>query len=597
MNFSYGIAARESRGTDTGYTTSRVVTASGYAKQNIQYSFNEQTGNLASRSYPLVNKTENFSYDNLNRLTGFGSHSVGYDNNGNITSKGDVGNFAYNTMGKPYAVSSVTLTNSISVGTQNVSYYSFDRPNEISDNGYTASFTYNGNYDRVKMQMQHNSSTSLTRYYLGGCYELDVKPSGTTERLYLNGGYYDAPTVLIKQGNTSSVYHILRDHLGSITHVLNSSGTVVQELSYDAWGRLRNPSTFALYTPTNEPDLYLGRGYCGHEHLTGLGLINMNARLYDPLLGRFLSPDPRISMPFTSQAYNRYSYGYNNPLVCIDRDGENPFIIIGIIIGAYVGGAVTNKNQWNPLKWDYSNLWTYVGIIGGGALGGYAGSAIAAGQLMLSVEAITPFGAIGFNNWKNRNNNRRTDVEINTIAGGYWNSEEEKAAKNAEEAYDDAVNYMRNYRDNINNVMNSNSYLHNLYIGTQYFSNIANENANYLRMLGNTKGIYNPMLKYTNVVNKAFIANELYMDYYYDKGHYGFHLNKDINKEIHSNIAGYTIGYLGSLISPWVSIPAAFISSFYISINYEEKAYHDYIRFFQPDGNPEIGMYNFFMTY
>ncbi len=94
-----------------------------------------------------------------------------YDNNGNITSKGDVGSFAYNTSGKPYAVSDVTLTNSISVGTQNVSYYSFDRPNEISDNGYTASFTYNGNYDRVKMQMLHNSSTSLTRYYLGGCYE------------------------------------------------------------------------------------------------------------------------------------------------------------------------------------------------------------------------------------------------------------------------------------------------------------------------------------------------------------------------------------------------------------------------------------------
>lgn len=308
--------------TVSGYPTSRAVTAFGPTKQSIQYSFNEQTGNLESRSYPLVNMTETFSYDNLNRLTSFGSHGVTYDNNGNIISKGDVGSFNYNTSGKPYAVSDVTLTNSISVGTQNVSYYSFDRPNEISDNGYTATFTYNGNYDRVKMQMLHNSSASLTRYYLGGCYELDVKPSSTTERLYLNGGYYDAPTVLIKQGNTSSVYQILRDHLGSITHVLNSSGTVVQELSYDAWGRLRNPSTFALYTPTNEPEPYLGRGYCGHEHLTGLGLINMNARLYDPLLGRFLSPDPYVQAPEHSQSFNRYSYCMNNPLVYKDEDGE-----------------------------------------------------------------------------------------------------------------------------------------------------------------------------------------------------------------------------------------------------------------------------------
>lgn len=312
-NYSYTIS---------GYPTSRAVTAFGPTKQNIQYSFSEQTGNLASRSYPLVNKTETFSYDNLNRLTSFGSYDVEYDNNGNITSKDDVGNFTYNTSGKPYAVSNVTLTNNISVGTQNVSYYSFDRPNQISDNGYTATFTYNGNYDRVKMAMLHNSSASLTRYYLGGCYELDVKPSGTTEKLYLNGGYYDAPTVLIKQGNTSSVYQILRDHLGSITHVLNSSGTVVQELSYDAWGRLRDPSTFTLYTPTNEPEPYLGRGYCGHEHLTGLGLINMNARLYDPLLGRFLSPDPYVQAPEHSQSFNRYSYCMNNPLIYKDENGE-----------------------------------------------------------------------------------------------------------------------------------------------------------------------------------------------------------------------------------------------------------------------------------
>ncbi len=379
--------------TVSGYPTSRVVTASGQTKQLIQYSFSEQTGNLASRSLPMLNLSETFSYDNLNRLTGFGSHSVTYDNNGNITSKGDVGSFAYNSSGKPYAVSSVTLTNNISVGTQNVSYYSFDRPNEISDNGYTASFTYNGNFDRVKMQMLHNSSASLTRYYLGGCYELDVKPSGTTERLYLNGGYYDAPTVLIKQGNSSSVYQILRDHLGSITHVLNSSGTVVQELSYDAWGRLRNPSTFALYTPTNEPEPYLGRGYCGHEHLTGLGLINMNARLYDPLLGRFLSPDPYVQAPEHSQSFNRYSYCMNNPLVIVDRDGELWFV--PIIAGAFIGAAFSAATYtamvvFTPMKWNGSDFWRAIGMGAlGGALGGASGLA---GSALGVTQAGNTFG-------------------------------------------------------------------------------------------------------------------------------------------------------------------------------------------------------------
>ena len=442
-----------------GYTVSGYPVSRGTSGiQSILYSFNEQTGNLETRTYTMVNCHENFSYDNLNRLTGFGGHTVGYDNNGNITSKGDVGSFVYNTLGKPYAVSDVTLTNSINVGTQNVSYYSFDRPNEISDNGYTASFTYNGNYNRVKMEMQHNNSTSLTRYYLGGCYELDVKPSGTTERLYLNGGYYDAPTVLIKQGNTSSVYQILRDHLGSITHVLNSSGTVVQELSYDAWGRLRNPSTLALFAPTNEPEPYLGRGYCGHEHLTGLGLINMNARLYDPLLGRFLSPDPYVQMPDFSQSYNRYSYCLNNPLKYTDPSGElfgiDDIIIIGAAIaGAYLGGVTTNQGELNPFHWDYSNPLTYGGILIGGIAGGITGSAIAGSTAWnIGFSISSPYLSAGVTIGATATSGFRYGFHWTTAAGGGYDSAEkaiERAVERAGEAFDKCVDQYHQYMDNI----------------------------------------------------------------------------------------------------------------------------------------------------
>ena len=102
------------------------------------------------------------------------------------------------------------------------------------------------------------------------------------------------------------------------------------EYSYDAWGRLRNPATQVPYTAGNEPALFLGRGYTGHEHLCSFGgfgggsfgLINMNARLYDPALGRFLSPDPYVQMPDFSQNFNRYSYCWNNPLRYTDSTGE-----------------------------------------------------------------------------------------------------------------------------------------------------------------------------------------------------------------------------------------------------------------------------------
>ena len=55
----------------------------------------------------------------------------------------------------------------------------------------------------------------------------------------------------------------------------------------------------------------------------------MNARLYDPALGRFLSPDPYVQMPYWSQNLNRYTYAMNNPLVYIDEDGQFFWFAVG----------------------------------------------------------------------------------------------------------------------------------------------------------------------------------------------------------------------------------------------------------------------------
>jgi RHS repeat-associated protein len=52
------------------------------------------------------------------------------------------------------------------------------------------------------------------------------------------------------------------------------------------------------------------------------GLINMNARLYDPAIGRFLAPDPHVPDGSNSLDYNRYMYARNNPLVYSDPSGE-----------------------------------------------------------------------------------------------------------------------------------------------------------------------------------------------------------------------------------------------------------------------------------
>ena len=67
--------------------------------------------------------------------------------------------------------------------------------------------------------------------------------------------------------------------------------------------------------------LFANRGFTGHEYLKYFNLYNMNGRMYDPLVGRFLSADNVIQNPSNTQNYNRYSYCLNNPLKYTDVSG------------------------------------------------------------------------------------------------------------------------------------------------------------------------------------------------------------------------------------------------------------------------------------
>ena len=63
----------------------------------------------------------------------------------------------------------------------------------------------------------------------------------------------------------------------------------------------------------------------GHEHLYAFGLINMNGRMYDPLMSAFLAPDNYMQDPTTQQGFNRYAYCMYNPLKYVDPSGNRYF--------------------------------------------------------------------------------------------------------------------------------------------------------------------------------------------------------------------------------------------------------------------------------
>lgn len=116
----------------------------------------------------------------------------------------------------------------------------------------------------------------------------------------------------------------------------------------------------------------LGRGYTGHEHLTWFDLINMNARLYDPVLGRFLSPDPFIQMPDFTQNFNRYSYCLNNPLVYVDENGEfcvTTMLVVGGICAAVFGAG---NLAAHAIRGDDLGQGNWAKYLFSGALAGFA---------------------------------------------------------------------------------------------------------------------------------------------------------------------------------------------------------------------------------
>jgi len=298
--------------------------------QNLGYSFDPATGNLFSRKDNLRSLIEIFTYDNLNRLTGVSGPApltMSYSPNGNILSKTSVGNYSYGA--KPHAVTSVTNTDGlIPTTTQRVTCTSFNKADSVIQGNLIYTLKYGHADQRTMSRLYDNGILQKTVYYVGG-YEKEVKPGNHVRQLHYIAGGDGIAAIFVRNDGMDTLYYIHTDHLGSINVITNQSGAVVRNCSFDAWGRRRNPVN---WTYNNVPSTYLfSRGFTGHEHLDQFVLINMNGRIYDPVLGRFLSTDNYVQSPDFTQAFNRYTYCLNNPLVYTDPSGDFIFTILAAI--------------------------------------------------------------------------------------------------------------------------------------------------------------------------------------------------------------------------------------------------------------------------
>jgi RHS repeat-associated protein len=204
-----------------------------------------------------------------------------------------------------------------------------------------------------------------TTWYLHGdnnalVFEKELKANGVTEnRHYLQAAGITFALVTTRSGagvsstasdlskRSAQVRYFHQDHLNSMAVITDEAGQVVERLAYDPWGKRRNANGLA-----DKSDSLVGqttdRGYTEHEHLDEVGLIHMNGRVYDPLIGRFMSADPFIQSPGNLQSYNRYAYVMNNPLAFTDPSGYFSLkkffrAAVTIAVAYYTGQWISNS--------------------------------------------------------------------------------------------------------------------------------------------------------------------------------------------------------------------------------------------------------------
>ncbi|MDQ6423553.1 fibronectin type III domain-containing protein [Paenibacillus sp. LHD-117] len=233
-------------------------------------------------------------YGSYDRLQMVGEVPYSYDEDGNVTGRGE-DTFVYGERGELLSAT-------------------------VEQTSYT--YTYDALGRRVARESSHGEST----VYLYG-NPLDplqlsavVDPDGAVTTYY-----YDEAGVLIALEQGDQRYYVVSDSVNTPLMIVVESGNIVKTLKYDSYGVLLADSN---------PAFELAIGYAGGLADAATGLIRFGKRDYDANAGRWTSPDP---LYFDAQQANLYGYVNNNPIML--RDPCGLFCVGGSAYGG-VGGGV-----------------------------------------------------------------------------------------------------------------------------------------------------------------------------------------------------------------------------------------------------------------
>jgi RHS repeat-associated protein len=361
----------------------------GAALQRLAYA-HLPNGQLRMRYDALEQVREEFEYDALSRLTQWNVQTpcertatgFSYDDLGNLTARTVTTGVAPSTTSQrfdyrygeggagPHAVSwyagesfgydakgNQTTWAAGDGRFRQVTYTAFELPRTLlGHGGLRLDFAYDAQQQRVLKQ----SASGERTVYVGGLYEKRLVAGHTSHVFHVRGGGPVAQVMWTESGGgvAESTAYLHGDSLGSLETVTGEGGQVLERRKYQPYGQRGEPSNPARAVAAGGGAYR--QGFTGHEEDSEAGLLNMRGRLYEPRVGRFLTADPYVQAPFSGQAYNRYSYVFNNPLNLVDPSGFTAMEVCASSEGGPCQGASSSESPWSGVAEGLGKAWEAV---------------------------------------------------------------------------------------------------------------------------------------------------------------------------------------------------------------------------------------------
>jgi RHS repeat-associated protein len=273
-------------------------------------------GSLAQTALPLpVNEAE---YNGDNQLTEWGTASLYYDPNGNMTSDG-------------------------------LNSYAWNSRNQLASMNFGAN---SFQYDAYGRRASKTISSTTTNFLYDGA-NIVQELSGTTPTANLLSGGIDEVFTRTDSSGTAS---FLTDALGSTLALTNSSGSTLAQYAYEPFGNM-------FITSGSSTNTY---EYTGREN-DGTGLYFDRVRYYNPSFQKFISED---AIGF-SGGVNLYGYAGNDPVDFRDPLGLSPsrgrsgiISLLGKLVPKTFGASIDARAEAGLGSWGGSAASGAIGIAG-----------------------------------------------------------------------------------------------------------------------------------------------------------------------------------------------------------------------------------------